>query len=65
METCKKCGRNLPEGYKHKVCPNCMGKDTDKLKKAGKNAGIAVGLAGAAASIAAVAVKLAKFVIKK
>lgn len=61
METCKKCGRNLPEGYKHKVCPNCMGKDTDKLKKAG----IAVGVAGAAASIAAVAVKIAKFVIKK
>ena len=46
METCKKCGRNLPEGYKHKMCQNCMGKDTDKLKDKLKKAGgvAAIGL---------------------
>lgn len=47
MKTCKKCGRTLPEGFKHKVCANCMGKNTDKLKAVGKNAfkglGVAVG----------------------
>lgn len=44
METCKKSGRNLPEGYKHKVCQNCMGKDADKLKKVVGGAAAAIGL---------------------
>ena len=31
METCKKCGRNLPEGYKHKLCQHCMNKVAYKV----------------------------------
>ena len=29
----KKCKRPLPEGYKHKYCENCRGKQAEDVKK--------------------------------
>lgn len=29
----KKCGRVLPEGYKHKYCENCRNAQADATKK--------------------------------
>lgn len=31
----KKCQKPLPEGYKHKYCENCRGKQAEDIKKGG------------------------------
>lgn len=31
-KTCKKCGRPLPENYKHKKCENCQNQTVKSLK---------------------------------
>ena len=53
QKTCKKCGRPLPDKYKHKKCENCRNLDAKKFKDAGKAIlGVAVMIGGAAISIA-------------
>jgi len=52
MKTCKKCGRTLPDGYKARLCENCLGKRANALTNVGKGAlGIAVMVAGTAVAI--------------
>lgn len=49
METksCKKCGRPLPENYKHKKCENCRNNVAKAWKDAGK---VALSLAAVVSS---------------
>ena len=50
METkyCKneKCKRPLPEGYKHKCCENCRGKQAENVKKGGVSVLSILGIVG-------------------
>ena len=32
---CKKCNRELPEGFKKNICENCQNKRVDLLQKVG------------------------------
>lgn len=41
---CKKCGRKLPSGYKHKCCESCRILKIDKIKDIGKKGAIALGV---------------------
>lgn len=36
---CKKCGKELPKGYKHKYCEFCKNKHADKVRTGLKTAG--------------------------
>lgn len=49
---CKKCGRQLPDEYKHKICENCMNQRVQSIKNGAKAA------AGVAGSVACVGVAL-------
>lgn len=49
----KNCKRPLPEGYKHKYCENCRGKQAEDVKKGG------LGLLGVLGIVASVAVAVA------
>jgi len=49
---CKKCGRPLPENYKHKKCENCRNQEAKAWKDSGKVAlGVAALIGSAAISI--------------
>lgn len=49
----KKCKRPLPEGYKHKYCENCRGKQAEDVKKGG------VGLLGILGLVGSIALTVA------
>lgn len=52
-KTCKKCGRPLPENYKHKKCENCRNNAAKAWKDTGKAAlSLAVVVGGAVISLA-------------
>lgn len=38
MKTCKKCGKQLPDGYKRNMCENCIGKKAKVVKNSLKAA---------------------------
>lgn len=42
---CKKCNRELPEGFKKDICENCQNKRVDLLKKVGAGLLTVAGLA--------------------
>ena len=42
----KKCKRPLPEGYKHKYCEKCRGKQAEDVKKGGVGLLGVLGLVG-------------------
>ena len=48
----KKCKRPLPEGYKHKYCENCRGKQAENVKKGG------IGLLGALSLVGSIALTI-------
>ena len=49
---CKKCNRELPEGFKKDICEHCQNKRVDLLQKVG--AGLATGLV----AVVGIAVKI-------
>lgn len=49
---CKKCNRELPEGFKKDICEHCQNKRVDLLQKVG--AGLATGLV----AVVGIAVKM-------
>ena len=49
---CKKCKRELPEGFKKDICEHCQNKRVDLLQKVG--AGLATGLV----AVVGIAVKM-------
>lgn len=52
-KNCKKCGRPLPDGYKHKKCENCRNKSAKAMRDTGKTLlGAAVFIGGTAITIA-------------
>ena len=58
QKTCKKCGKILPEDYKYKCCEACRNDRVHGIKKIGKVAGSALGLA--ATTVVAIIVKKKK-----
>ena len=50
---CKKCGKQLPQGYRKKYCEACMGKAVHNAKKG-------VGIGGSLAALGLAAVKIIK-----
>lgn len=53
IRVCKKCHKELPEGYKYKTCEACRNKQIQAIKdgfiRLGKGAVFAVGILGTAA----------------
>lgn len=49
---CKKCNKELPEGFKKDICEHCQNKRVDLLQKVG--AGLATGLV----AVVGIAVKM-------
>lgn len=49
---CKKCNRELPEGFKKDLCENCQNKRIGLLQKVG------AGLAAGVVAVAGIAVKM-------
>ena len=49
---CKKCNRELPEGFKKDICEHCQNERVDLLQKVG--AGLATGLV----AVVGIAVKM-------
>lgn len=56
--TCKKCGGNLPEGYKYDLCQHCMNKKAFKAK-------VGVVVAGGLAAVGGIALAVVKKAIGK
>ena len=54
----KKCKRTLPEGYKHKYCENCRGKQAEDVKKRGVGL---LGVLGVVGSVAIAVITKGKF----
>lgn len=49
---CKKCGRQLPDKYKHKKCENCRNQDAKKLKDISKTTlGVGILIGGTVLSL--------------
>lgn len=46
MKKCKKCGNEIPEDSRHKVCDECEHKKWERLKKIGPFVGLAVVVTG-------------------
>ena len=49
---CKKCNRELPEGFKKDICEHCQNKRVDLLQKVG------AGLAAGVVAVAGIAIKM-------
>lgn len=61
-KVCKKCQKQLPEGYKHKKCESCRNAQVQGVKNGLKSA---VGAASAVVSIVVVVASKGKYNPKK